>query len=365
MLLLFLRASRKRQAFSIFLIILLISLSLVYNLQYAKAGILTVAANRVSNSTPGATGVQYLISWTFPAVENVQCMQIAITTSTASPSAVPTGLVTTSAVKPVGGLSGGGLTDTNYALYNTVNGVLQYEYATGQNTTATPIAIQTNNITNPSSSGIYYAQIRTYTGLSGHICTGQTSFVTVAFAMTAGQALSVNVDPSMTFSVSNLGFGQAINGVTTNIDISTASANTIPIGRVNPSFDPIVGQSLTVSTNAVNGYTVYASDSAQLNDGNGHTIADWTGTNGTPTTFPAPGTTAFGYTTSSTTLSGTGARFQTNKWAGFRQWGDEVARKATKASSDVTNVGIQIGVDGVQEAGTYTTTIIYIATPTY
>ena len=229
------------------------------------------------------------------------------------------------------------------------------------------MAISTNGITNPSSSGVYYAQVRSFLGLdASHHCTNQQDVVYIAFAITAGQALSVSVDPSLSFSVSNLGFNQSINGITANVDISTASANTIPMGRVNPSFNPIVGQQLTVQTNAVNGYTVYASYSAQLNDGATHTIADWTGTNGAPTAFPVPGTSAFGYTTSSTTLSGTGTRFQTNKWAAFQTWGYEVARLATKTSGpDTTNIGIQVGVSGSQEAGTYTTTITYVATPTY
>ena len=137
------------------------------------------------------------------------------------------------------------------------------------------------------------------------------------------------------------------------------------MGRVNTTTNPIVGQSLTVSTNSVNGYTVYASYSAQLNDGNGHTIADHTGTNGSPATFPASGTSAFGYQSGSSSLSGTGTRFTGNKWAKFETWGYEVARATTKVSSDVTNIGIQAGVSATQEAGTYTTTIIYVATPTY
>lgn len=365
MLLLFLKASRKKKALTLLLIIVLVATSFAYNIQSAKAGALTTASNKITNSTPSAVNVQYVTQWTFPSTDTIRCMQIQYTT-TASGSTIPTGMTTTSASKL--SISGGGLTDGSWTGYYTTNGTLQYENSTGQASTATPVTITTNGITNPSSTGVYYAQIRTYSGLATHACSGEVDHVTVAFAVTAGQALSVDVDPSLSFAVSNLANGITINGASTTVNISAANVNTIPLGHINSSANVIVGQSLTVQTNAVNGYTVYASYSGTLSDGAGtpHTIADHTGTNGTPTSFPSAGTSAFGYTTSSTTLSGTGTRFQSNKWAKFETWGYEVAKKTTKTSGDdVTNVGIQVGVSGSQEAGTYTTTIIYVATPTY
>ena len=341
-------------------------MSLVYDLQYAR-GALTAASNKINNSIPGAGAVQNATTFTFPSTNSIKCMQIAFTTTTASPSAVPTGMVTTSASK--GLISGGGLTDANWSIYNSVNGVVQYEYTSGGSTTASSVTITTNGITNPTSAGVYYAQIRTYSGLNSDICTGLQDYVIVAFAIVNGQVLSVNVDPSLTFTIANLARSVAIgNGATTSIDISTASANTIPMGNVNPAGpNPIAGQSLTVSTNATNGYVVYASYSGTLAFG-ANTIADHTGTNGTPAVFPAVGTSAFGYQSGSTSLSAGGGgatRFSGGKWAKFEQWGYEVARAATKVSSDATNIGYQVGVNATQEAGTYTTTITYVAVPLY
>jgi hypothetical protein len=366
MLLFFLRASLKRKLGIIFLIVFLLGTSLAYNIQSARAGALTVASNKVTNSTPGTAAVSYVTTFTFPGATPIRCMVLDFTTTTATPGAHPAGFTTTGATK--GSVTGGGLTDGDWTLYNTVNGVVQYEAATTKATTATSVAITTNNVTNPTSAGVYYAQVRTFRGIdASHHCTNEQDIVLIAFAITTGQSLSVNVDPSLTFSITNLGSGVAIgNGATTTVDISAATANTIPMGNVNPSTNSIVGQSLSVQTNAVSGYTVYASYSGTLNDGLAHTIADHTGTNGAPSTFPSAGTSAFGYQSGSSTLSGSGTRFTGNKWAKFETWGYEVARKTTKTSgADITNVGIQVGVDGSQEAGTYTTTIIYVATPTY
>ena len=157
---------------------------------------------------------------------------------------------------------------------------------------------------------------------------------------------------------------ETVNG--TDITAATVtSANTIPLANVNPSTNVVAAHDLVVTTNATNGYTVYASYSGTLSDGLSHTIADWTGTNGAPTTFASAGTSAFGYTTESTSLSGTSSRFSSNKWAKFESWNYEVARATTKVSSDTTRIGYQVGVSGTQEAGTYITTVILTATPTY
>lgn len=83
--------------------------------------------------------------------------------------------------------------------------------------------------------------------------------------------------------------------------------------------------------------------------------------NGSPDSFPAAGTSAFGYTTDDTGLT----RFQTNKWAKFETWGYPVAYQSGKVADETDRIGYQVGVSSTQEAGTYTTTIILVAVPTY
>ena len=133
------------------------------------------------------------------------------------------------------------------------------------------------------------------------------------------------------------------------------------------STNSIGAQDLTVSTNAANGYTVSARYTGKPLSGS-NTIADHAGTNGSPTTFAAPGNEAFGYTTSDSTLgTGTANRFTNGgpKWAAFTTANSEVAYSNAPAASDVTCVGYQAGISGLTPAGVYTTTVIFTATPVF
>jgi len=358
MLLLFLRASTKRKIGVVFLILLFLGSSLAYNLQFARATALTSSYNRITDSRPSITNVNYITGWTFPGTTAIGCMTIKYTT-TASGSTKPTGMTTTSGTKV--SVSGGGLTNGNWTLDAATDGTLKYTHATTEATSATAVIITTYGITNPSSAGVIYAQIKTYT--NNDCSTGLTDYSTVAFAIAAGQALSVDVDPSLSFAIAGVADTETVNGV--DITATTVTdANTIPLGSVNPTTNAVAAHDLTVSTNAINGYTIYASYSGTLTSTTGgYTIADWTGTNGAPTAFPAVGTSAFGYTTDDTTLS----RFQSggDKWAKFETWGYEVAKATTKVSAETDRIGFQVGASSTQEAGTYNTTIIYVATPTY
>jgi len=325
-------------------------------------------SNQANNSQPSATNVQYTTTFTPASSTAIQCIQIAFTTDTATPSSAPTGLTAASANKNL--VSGSGLTDGNWTL-NTpgTNNVpvseLQYEGTAGQ-TPGGAITIVTGKpglgITNPSSAGVYYVQIRTYSGFAGHVCTGLVDYAAAAFAITNGQALSVTVDPTLTFSINGVASLQTVNGETTNAT-TVNSSNVIPMANVNASANSIAAQDLVVSTNATNGYTIYASYSGTLAFGS-NTITDWTGTNATPTSPFAThgsGTSYFGYTTEDTNLS----RFQSDKWAGFAQVGYPVATYPSAVSTDTNRIGYQVEVSGSQAAGTYTTTIILTAVPSY
>jgi hypothetical protein len=96
-----------------------------------------------------------------------------------------------------------------------------------------------------------------------------------------------------------------------------------------------------------------------------NTIADHTGTNAAPTVFTSVGTESFGYTTNDATLgTGTAGRFSSNKWAAFTSSPLEVAYNSAPVSETI-RVGYQTGISSTTKAGTYTTTVIYVATPTY
>ncbi len=192
----------------------------------------------------------------------------------------------------------------------------------------------------------------------------------VGFAVTAGQVVTVSIDPSLTFAVNAVtNTSQSVNGTSTTV---TTTNGTIPFGTVTSSSNAVAAHDLVVTTNAANGYTVYVKYTGALSDGNSHTIADVSGSNATPAVFTGAGTSGFGYTTQSTTLSGgagTGSgqasRFASSKYAALTSSNIEVARATTAVSSDTTRIGYQVGVSGTQAAGAYTTTVVLTATPTY
>jgi hypothetical protein len=328
---------------------------LAYSLQSAHAAGLTGVSNQVTDSRPGISAVNYITKWTFPGTTAIGCMQIQFADDTSTPT-LPTGMHTNAATKV--SITGGGLTTGNWTLTNTTDGTLKYTHTTSNEVTSTgtPVIITTGNITNPTSAGVIYAIINTYTG--NNCSTGPTDTATIAFSIISGQLLSVTVDPSLSFSVTGVASSQTINGVTTT---ATSTSSTIPLDNVNPTHNAIAAQKLTVSTNATNGYTVYASYSGTLRDGSSHTIADWTDPNSLPTAGFTTGSSHFGYSTDDTNLS----RFQTDKWAKFETWGYEVAKNSGKVDTDENNILYQVGVGATQEAGLYTTTIILTATPSY
>lgn len=160
-------------------------------------------------------------------------------------------------------------------------------------------------------------------------------------------------DPSLTFSLDSntLNFSNLNSG-----DSYTDSAKTT---------------TLTTSTNAYNGYTIYGKEDQALTSSVG-TISDFASPNSAPTTWSGTG---FGYNTSDTNLGGSGgtSRFSGSKYAGFTQSsstnGDPVADDPGPLLSPVSNetftVSYRVTTNSTTKAGTYKNTIIYTIVPVY
>ncbi|HSH18298.1 MAG TPA: hypothetical protein VK978_02860 [Candidatus Saccharimonadales bacterium] len=212
----------------------------------------------------------------------------------------------------------------------------------------------------------YYAVFKTYTT---DACTTAVDTTTVQFVYTDGQAASVSVDGTLTFSVAGItGNGTTtVSGSTITNGLATTSS-TIPFGTATAAANRVAAQNLTIATNADSGYTVYARYTGQPTSSGGKTISDLaTHTNATPGAFSAAGTEAFGYTTEDGSLgTGTLNRFSTtNKWAAMTTTNEEIIYNGTAASSETVKIGYQVGVSSTTEPGTYNNTVIYTATPVY
>lgn len=140
--------------------------------------------------------------------------------------------------------------------------------------------------------------------------------------------------------------------------------------RSENSYGDSKNMTLTTSTNAYNGYTVFTHATGLLASGP-NTISMYAGSNSSPTTWSGLG---FGYTTSDSELAGGTADRFTNggpKYAGFSTSapGDPVADHAgpilTPISSEQFTVTFRVAANSTTAAGQYQSTVIYIVVPTY
>ena len=140
-------------------------------------------------------------------------------------------------------------------------------------------------------------------------------------------------------------------------------------GTLTPDSNPSDQTStLTAGSNAVNGFVIYGwSTQAMTNTRfGGVTLADWTGTNATPTTFSA-GSYGFGYSTDDSSLTGgTADRFTSGgaKFAGFSHSGpgDPVADRTAPVTGATNTITYRLYPSSTQADGDYTTVIVYVIT---
>lgn len=337
----------------LFLVFSLISTVLV---TVVNAGNFTNASLSISDSRPSQGSVNYNFGFTTTTTTSIKQLDIQICTTGTGTCTAPSGFSSGTPTLASDNLAGTGRTTTA-----PTSNAFRVVVTTPASQATQAVTVNFTGVTNPDSANTFFARITTYSDTGTTVIDGTTP---IGFATTSGLSASVTVDPSLTFAVNGLASGQTVNGLATNV---TTTSTTIPFGTVTTSTNGIAGNSLVVTTNAGSGYTVYIKYTGQLTSG-ANTIADHTGTNAAPTVFTSPGTASFGYTTESTTLSGSGNRFNvgaTNRYAGHTVSNLEVARATTAVSSDTTKIGYQVGIGGTTPAGTYTSTVVLTATPTY
>lgn len=257
----------------------------------------------------------------------------------------------------------------------------------GSGASATAITMQIgtaagNKLINPSPAGYssshapgagdkYTFRVRHLNGLDGSFAVVDESLGTVG--VIEAVRVTATVTPNITFQITGVANGTSACGQTT--DVAT-TPNTVPLSSVSSSSFVEAAQLLNVSTNAVGGYTVTASQSGNLTayslsgtptisgftGGNAITVVDWTATT----------TRGFGYSlaeaNSSNAVTDTleynngGASFNA-RW--FGSTAEAIMTKATTADLNQAYVCYRLIVSGTQQAGDYENHVIYIATATF
>lgn len=224
-----------------------------------------------------------------------------------------------------------------------------------------PAQLQLSNIRNGSTpDAMHFVHLRTFSDTG---CTSLVDSGTASIQWNTSTTVSAQVERSMSLQLQGLN-GGSCNAAPITGTGSTASA--ISLGRVEPQTTAVGGQSISVYTNATNGFLVNARLNSPLNDGNGHNIADIAASANAPAPFPSPGTEAFGFTTNASNLSGVPNRFTNGGpyWAALPSYDTEVMN-ANTTGSYVNCLAFALTIGKQTVGGRYGTSITYSLVPRF
>lgn len=297
----------------------------------SAAGTLSSISWTVSNSQTSKTSVTY--AYAFKTASSGTIASVTMT----SPTGTGLGSI---AVGTVYGLGAGTVSTSGTTIKYTVTSPVSVS-------SGISIYISFTGITNTSTAGSYTSTITTQTSAPATIDSGTSGSVTFGSSSTG---VTVTVGKTLTFTNNTPSFTLAVDPtMLNNVESQTVT--------------------LTVLTNAVDGYTLSASDTGLSQSSPSYTIP---AVSSGPTTgvasFPADG---FGV---SATLSGGGsdgatlaAGFSGGDWVGYPSASANflTTTSATGATADTLTLTDQVAVNYAVPDGTYTDTITYVATPTF
>lgn len=244
----------------------------------------------------------------------------------------------------------------------------------GANATIT-IKVGTNavggnaQITNPNATTSYEFTVTAGTADSGQ----------ARVAIINNVLVTANVDTTLTFTINGVANGATVNSSPTTTATTTTST-TLPFGTLAAGVSKTLAQDLTVATNARNGYVVTVEQDTQLRSSTGADIdgfvdGNWTTT---PTAWQGPSNLIadentwghWGLTSDDGTTTRS-AQFTPDTWVAASTTPVVIMSHTgpsdgTTAGVGAARIGYQVQITALQEAGDdYSTTLTYIATPTF
>ena len=341
-----------------------------YAAQITSRSLTLQAGATDGGSKPGGV-VNHLFNFTIPTTGNVGSIQFLYCTTASGTCTMPTGLVTTSAT--MGTQSGA----TGFTLVNTTNGAPYITRTAASISSGTAVSYQLLSVTNPTTTNqTFYVRLSTYASID--TTGGSTDTGTVAASTATAIDLTGTMPESLVFCT-----GGTV-GTTAGVpDCSTATSGAVSFNQLfSPTDTATATSQMAASTNAGSGYTVTV-NGATLTSGS-NTISPMnsstTGIRGTSqfglnlkanttaTSNPAVGTEV------APAANGTNYKGQAitnyNTVDNFKfTTGDSVANSANGGAggsdAQIFTVSYIVNVPGSQPAGTYTTTLTYICTPTF
>ena len=171
----------------------------------------------------------------------------------------------------------------------------------------------------------------------------------------------------LTFTVSGLSASTVTEGVTTDIGTTPTDINfgLLPLGT-----ELTAAQRTSVTTDATHGYEIFTYEHQGFIGNGGQEIQGVSATNdspagwGTACVSSSPG--CFGYHAGDDTLSGSVARFAPNDtFAKFETAMREIAYSSGPVTNDDNDIIFKTQITNQQDAGDYSTSIVYIIVPTF
>ena len=230
-------------------------------------------------------------------------------------------------------------------------------------------------VTNPAAAGSQVINVTSYD--SGSVVLER---VELQVYIISDVLMTARVDATLSFIISGIDAGTAVNGVTCT---ATTTATSTPFGTLAIGTPSTVCQQLAVATNATEGYSVTAwEDNEMTSDGGANINSFDNSPNGTGSSTPhawaAPTGTLdayhtyghMGLTSADSTLTG-GDIFGASLYVGFSATSSvEVMyhngpSNGTTPDKGLTQVAYTAQISALQEAGDYENTLTYIATPIF
>lgn len=236
--------------------------------------------------------------------------------------------------------------------------------------------------TNADAGGSGVAQLTNPAGITSYEFTataGPSDSGQFRVAIVDDVLVTANVDTTLTFTISGVADGEAVNSSPTTTATTTTS-NTLPFETLVPNTSKTLAQDLAVATNARNGFVVTVEQSQQLLSSTGADIdgfvnGNWTTT---PTAWSAPtnniaNEATWGHwgLTSEDFVTGRTSEFAADLWVAASTtpiviMGHTGPSDGVTAGQGASRIGYQAQITALQEAGDdYNTTLTYIATPTF
>ncbi len=222
-------------------------------------------------------------------------------------------------------------------------------------------------ITNPSSSGSVELTVNGTIPDSGQTKVAIIDDVTV----------TANVNTEFTFTIAGVANTASVNGSPTTT-ATTTTATTVPFETLSNGVSKVLAQDLTVTTNAIQGFIVTVEQSQNLLSSTGADIDGFA--NGTYTNTPAVWSTPTNSISNENTWGHWGItseddlnsnEFGSDLWIAASTTPRQIFSHSgpsdgVTANIGATRIGYQAQITALQEAADdYTTTLTYIATPTF